>query len=112
MFIIDDGLLLNFDASSGYSTHKFVECFHKFFNRKTLVKVYLQAWNVERKNIIIVAVRRMYHKLELLDYSQISQEQTGSPFDMSISKSKYDATFLSSDVTYQLSSHALNAYFR
>ena len=52
--IIDDGLLLRFDASSGYPTHKFVECSHQFSRRETLVEKFLCEHGMLRKKVVII----------------------------------------------------------
>ena len=63
--------------------NKYVKCSHQFSQRKNLDwKVFLQARNVEKTSrynygkpdCILSAVRCMYHKLDLLEYSQKSQE--------------------------------------
>ena len=80
--ITDDGLLLNFDESSGYLPKNLQNVLISFLAEKSWLKSLLRAWNVEKKSChnygkpacILSAVRCKYLKLGLLDYSQTSQE--------------------------------------
>ena len=127
--IIDDGLLLNFDASSGYLPINLSNVLISFHAEKSWLKSLSAGMECLKKSChdyrkpdcIFSAVRCTYHKLGAVgifpdksgkltisksNTSLLSKiEQTRSPFDRSISKSKYDTTFLDSDVSETTSSY-------
>ena len=108
----------------------FVECSQQFSPRKTLVeKSFCKHGISRRKVVIIMASPTVSYQLCRRDVCTIGWsccnfpdksgkftmsksnssllskiEQTRSQFDMSISKSKYDTTFLDSDVSETISS--------
>ena len=52
--ITDDGLLLSFDAISGYLLHKFAESSHHFSHRKTLAEKSIRKHGISRRKVVII----------------------------------------------------------
>ena len=52
--ITDDGLLLNYDASSGYLPMNFVECSYQFSCRKTLIEKSFCEHGMSRRKVVII----------------------------------------------------------